>query len=363
MKKNVMVVDDDQEMLLSLKDGLEIYDETLSVLMAGDGVVALEKLKENSISLVISDLKMPRMDGVSLMTRMHQLYPDIPVIVITGYGTPETAHLARKVGAEAYVEKPFMIKELAGQIVAALKKTSDGGTLNNVSSGMFLQLMEMEERTCTIRLLDNATGRQGVLFFRDGELLDARIKGSRGESAAHEIFSWEEVNLSIQDFCPLKEKRLEGDLRAILLEAMRLKDEQDDTRHRSVPETPMEGSEKIIHLKGRPLYSFEEKIRAEWRQTLGDRSGLEDIYQDPTWDGMMLEIARIGEICDAGEFRVGYISRDQAEDFILLPGQGTTVLRVNRKCPRDRIMQTLSAILENVKPEIDIGEDLESPVQ
>ncbi len=346
MRKHVMVVDDDQEMLLSLKDGLEKYDKTLSVLMAGDGIVALEKLEENSVSLVVSDLKMPRMDGVSLMTRMHEHYPDIPVIVVTGYRTPETEHLAWGVGAAAYIEKPFKINELAGQIMAALEKTTDGGTLNNVSSGMFLQLMEMEERTCTIRLLDNPTGRQGVLFFREGELLDARINGSRGESAAHELFSWEEVSLSIQNSCPLREKRLDGDLRAILLEAMRLKDEQDDTGHQSVSERPMEESVKPPRPEGGAPHGFAEKVKAEWRQILGDRSGLEDIYQDPTWDGMMVEIARTGAIFDAGEFRVGYIGRNEAEDFILLPGQGTTVIRVNRKCPRDRIMETLSTILE-----------------
>lgn len=342
MRKNVMVVDDDQEMLLSLKDGLEKYDETLSVLMAGDGLVALEKLKENSVSLVVADLKMPRMDGLSLMTKMNQHYPDIPVIVITGYSTPETETLAQKGGAAGYVEKPFMVNDLAGQIQAVLENSADGGTLNNVSSGMFLQLMEMEERTCTIRLTENASGRQGVLFFKEGELLDARLNGLRAESAAYEIFSWEEVSLSIQNVCPVKEKRIQMDLQAILLEAMRRKDEQDDTRKQAVSAKVKEDALDVIQGEKQGTESFTEKIRAGLKEVLGDRGARADIYQDPSWDGTMVEIARAGALFDAGDLRVGYVSRNEAKDFILLPGQDkTTVISVNRKCPRDRLMEIL----------------------
>ena len=227
MIKKVLIVDDDQEMLLSLKEGLEKYNETFSVLMAGDGLIAMEKLKEFPISLVVTDLKMPRMDGFTLLARIMERYPDIPVIIMTGYSTPEMQKLARKGGAVGYIEKPFMIEDLARKIMTAMRKESEGGTLHGVSSGMFLQLIEMEQKTCTIRLVDKSSGKQGVLFFRDGELLDARINGLQGVEAAYEIFSWDEVTLSIQNVCPQKEKKIESDLQVVLLEAMRLKDEAE----------------------------------------------------------------------------------------------------------------------------------------
>ena len=198
MIKKVLIVDDDQEMLLSLKEGLEKYDETFSVLMAGDGLIAVEKLKRHPISLVVTDLKMPRMDGFGLLSHIMEEYPDIPVIMITGYSTPDMEKLARDGGAVGYIEKPFMLENLARKVLTALRKESEGGTLHSVSSGMFLQLIEMEQKTCTIRLVDKSSGRQGVLFFHEGDLLDARVNGSQGETAAYEIFSWEEVNLSIQ---------------------------------------------------------------------------------------------------------------------------------------------------------------------
>ena len=188
MIKKVLIVDDDQEMLLSLKEGFEKHNGTFSVLMAGDGLIAVEKLKENTISLVITDLRMPRMDGFALLALIMEQYPDIPVIIITGYSTPEMERLAQEGGAVGYVEKPFMIDDLAKKVLATLRKESEGGTLHSVSSGMFLQLIEMEQKTCTIRLVDKSSGKQGVLFFRDGELLDARTNGLKGEQAAYKIF-------------------------------------------------------------------------------------------------------------------------------------------------------------------------------
>jgi len=201
MIKNVLLVDDDTEMLHALKEGFKKYQESFAVLLAEDGLQALKGLKQNIISLVVTDLKMPNMDGFELLAHIMEHYPDIPVIIITGYSTPEMEQLARKGGAVGYIAKPFLIENLARQILTTLRKESEGGTLHNVSSGMFLQLIEMEQKTCTIRLEEKSGGEKGILFFSDGELLDARVNNMQGESAAHEIFSWDAVNLSIQNGC------------------------------------------------------------------------------------------------------------------------------------------------------------------
>ncbi|MCJ7774264.1 MAG: response regulator, partial [Desulfobacterales bacterium] len=63
MIKNVLIVDDDQEMLLAFKDGLGKYHETFSLMLAEDGMKAVDILNSKTISLVVTDLKMPGMDG------------------------------------------------------------------------------------------------------------------------------------------------------------------------------------------------------------------------------------------------------------------------------------------------------------
>ncbi len=68
MAKKVLIVDDNREMLLSLKDGLERYSDSFSLTIGVNGLQAMKILKEETISLVVTDLKMPRMDGFALLT-------------------------------------------------------------------------------------------------------------------------------------------------------------------------------------------------------------------------------------------------------------------------------------------------------
>ena len=103
MTKKILIVDDEKDMLLSLKEGFESYREIFSVLLAEDGEQAVDKLRENAVSLVVTDLRMPRMDGFSLLIHIMTHYPDIPVIIITAYSRPVMARMAIKIGAVEYI--------------------------------------------------------------------------------------------------------------------------------------------------------------------------------------------------------------------------------------------------------------------
>ncbi len=338
MVKKVLIVDDDQEMRLSLEEGLSKYDETFSIVTAEDGLGAVDQLKNSTISLVVTDLKMPKMDGFSLLSHIMEHYPEVPVVIITGYSTPDMERLAREGGAIGYIAKPFMIDDLAKRIITALRKEAEGGTLHSVSSGIFLQLMEMEEKTCTVRLVEKSSGKQGILFFQDGQLLDARCDSLRGEAAAYEIFSWDDVSLSIQNSCPQRERRIHRDLQAILLDAMRLKDELKRIGKPATPgkKPPIPSEEKSE--KASPV----ERVKQSLKKEVGEGHGVEDVYEDNSWEGFVRGIRRLGAAFQAGEFRVAYIDRGESKDFILVPGESVTVVAVNPKCARDRIMETLS---------------------
>jgi CheY-like chemotaxis protein len=280
-------------------------------------------------------LKMPNMDGFELLAHIMEHYPDIPVIIITGYSTPEMEQLAREGGAVGYIAKPFLIENLARQIMTTLRKESEGGTLHNVSSGMFLQLIEMEQKTCTIRLEEKSGSRKGILFFNEGELFDARVNNMQGESAAHEIFSWDAVNLSIQNGCALKENKIQSDLQALILEAMRRKDEDAPEE---VPDSVMEQIEAGMDSSADRLKQLKEKIEKE----IGQQCGLEDLYQDGFWDSRVAQLSKAGDFFNLGRFMLGYIDKGDTNDYILLPGKKTTVITVDPRCPRDKILRVIS---------------------
>ena len=335
MIKNVLLVDDEHEMLLALKEGFTRYRDSFAVHLASDGLQAVEKLKKSVFSLVVTDLKMPGMDGLELLAHVMEYYPDIPVIIITAYSTPEMEHLAREGGAVGYIAKPFLIEDLARRIMATLRRESEGGTLHNVSSGMFLQLIEMEQKTCTIRLEDKFSGKKGILFFHEGELLDARVNDLQGEDAACEIFAWEQVNLAIQNGCALREKRIHSEMQHLILETARRKDENINAE---VSPSVLE-EVKPFELDPPTLIN---SIRDKIQQNVGPASGLEDVYQDQSWDRLVFQLSGAGEFLTIGKMMLGYIDKGQTSDFILLPGENTTVISVNPKCPRDKLLQALS---------------------
>ncbi len=332
MMKNVVIADDDQSLLLSLKEGLEKYKDTFSVTLAGDGLIAKKAVEKTPISLVVADLKMPKMDGFTLLSFIIENYPEIPVIVMTGYGTPQMEKMAKEGGAISYIEKPFNIEELARNIMTALRMESEGGTLHGISSGMFLQLIEMEQKTCTIRVSEKTKGRQGILFFKDGLLLDARAGSLKDEKAAQEIFSWEEATLSLQNKCPVKEKRIKAELQSILLESARLKDEANEK-----PKTPA-----VKPKQEKDSHSFEGNILKRIEKSFASKGMIQDTYKDSTWNNLIAGARKLGEVIDAGDFKACIMDNGKGGDMILLPEEKDATVIYTKSCPREKIVQILT---------------------
>jgi hypothetical protein len=200
---------------------------------------------------------------------------------------------------------------------------------------MFLQLVGIEQKTCTIRLEDKVSNKTGVLFFQEGELFDARVNDLQGENAAYEIFSWDQVNLSIQNGCALREKRIHNEMQHLILEAVRRKDE--DINNAGQPAV-MEEVKSFEPDPADVIVAIKKKIEA----SLGTSCGLEDIYQDSSWNHRVLQLSRAGVFFNIGELEVGYLDKGEDNDFIVLPGENTTVIAVSPKCPRDKLLRVLS---------------------
>ncbi len=93
----ILVVDDEESLRLPLYTAFQ--SEGFDVSLAADGMEALEILKRGDFQVVLTDLMMPKMDGIELMGQAHVLFPDLVVILMSGYGTIETAIKALKGGA------------------------------------------------------------------------------------------------------------------------------------------------------------------------------------------------------------------------------------------------------------------------
>jgi response regulator RpfG family c-di-GMP phosphodiesterase len=116
----VLVVDDEKVIREILADFLSL--EGFQVAVASDGVVALEHLSKAPFDMVISDLKMPNMGGLELLAHIQKKHEDLLTVIMTGFGTVETAIEAMKKGAYDYILKPFKVEEVVHIVQRGFEK-------------------------------------------------------------------------------------------------------------------------------------------------------------------------------------------------------------------------------------------------
>lgn len=113
MKNDISIlVVDDEAMMRNLLEKI-LVREGYAVKTAGNGVEALELLQHENFELIISDMKMPNMDGFELLKAVKQEYPNINVIIMTAYGDTYTVKDALLLGADEYITKPFKSHEIS----------------------------------------------------------------------------------------------------------------------------------------------------------------------------------------------------------------------------------------------------------
>ena len=353
MTQKVLIVDDDHIWLRLIKKKFENYDDTFTTLTALDGKQAVASLKKNMVSLVVTDMQMPEMDGLALLAHLSENYPDIPVIIMTAYSTPSSKKTVLDGGAAGYIEKPFVVEDLATKIIKTLQKENEGGTLQTVPLDMFIQLIEMEQKTCTIRVVNKASGNKGILFFHKGDLMDARINDRQGNTAAYEIFAWDNVTLSIQDECAITKKKIVGELQAILFDAMRMKDEAagspEDFEEKPVtpdkPPAKKAAAKKTPPKKAAPKkvarLSYPDILRRKYKSAAGSTDSIDDIYVDESWFELLEHAKMIAPLFSAGALKLCFINRDERLNLIVMPGDEPTVVAVTGDCPRDQVLEAL----------------------
>ncbi|MBU2252126.1 MAG: sigma-54 dependent transcriptional regulator, partial [Proteobacteria bacterium] len=143
----ILVVDDDQGM----REFLEIMltREGYRVTTVGDGGKALNQCRKEKIDLVITDLRMPKMDGIGFLRKIKDISPETMVILITAYASGETALTAMKEGAYDYIEKDFAIEDLKRIIQNALTRRGE-------KQGDALFRKEVEDAVCFGNMIGNS---------------------------------------------------------------------------------------------------------------------------------------------------------------------------------------------------------------
>lgn len=231
--------------MASLEDALS--NEPYDLLLAKDGTEACRLLEEHDVDLVVTDIRMPNMDGPALIAEISRQPRPVSCIVMTAFGTPELEAALDRLGIVDLIDKPLEVGELRQRILAGLEQSAGDSLVRGVSVASFLQLLAMERKTCTVRVKRGDAA--GLLFFREGKLLDASWLDTNGLDAALELVTWENAELTVKDHCKIRRKRISLGLEGLLLEAMRLSDERKNGAA-GPPEVP-EGAASPSHQQAR----------------------------------------------------------------------------------------------------------------
>ena len=109
-ERKILVVEDNPNMSSLLADMLEVF--AVKSIRAVDGHDALEKLDDESIGLIITDLRMPRMSGVELLEAVKDKNPGMPVVLISGFSVESTDDLSALSRADGFLSKPFKMSDI-----------------------------------------------------------------------------------------------------------------------------------------------------------------------------------------------------------------------------------------------------------
>lgn len=228
----VLIVDDEEVYRLSVADGLARYAEHFRTIAVGDGPTALDLIAKHNPSLVVSDIRMPRMDGIELLLTSRKLYPNVPFILVSAFFSESLERSARMFGAVRILHKPLDLDALVAAVFDVLR--SNEGSQSAMSDGFlpafslpgFLQLVAMEQKTCCLGLRDS-TGRTGTLWLEQGRLIDATQGDVQGSAAALRMLTWTNPDITLQPYQRSREPRITEGLNFLLMEAARLRDDAE----------------------------------------------------------------------------------------------------------------------------------------
>src|SRR5213082_1235067 len=127
-KSTILIVDDDPALLQALPQALNLRLDGVEVQTSDSALEALKLIRDYNYDAIVSDIKMPGMDGLALLEKIGDLRPDIPTLLITGHGEHDLAVRALRGGAYDFIQKPID----RDYLVAALKRAIQAHALNRL---------------------------------------------------------------------------------------------------------------------------------------------------------------------------------------------------------------------------------------
>ena len=237
---HLLIVDDNPLIRDLLCRGMQEHCEVVS---SSDGADALLKSVDNPPDLILSDFRMPGLDGRQLYEKLRsrENTRNIPfVFVASRSDIEEKLRPAVGGGVEEFIAKPFFVADLVRQVkkivdrlhLEKMQKHASRpgviqGRLEEMSVTELMQSLEMGQKTCRLTLRRN--GDQAELYFSAGQCKHAQLGATEGDSVAYQVINWPDGEFEIEFGATPARETISMSTTGLLMEAMRLMDEANQS--------------------------------------------------------------------------------------------------------------------------------------
>ena len=228
VKHKILLLDDDpdvldlyQQMLLQLPSEPDVH-------ISSAGASAMTMLDAEPFSILISDLKMPRMDGLQVLAIVRRKYPQLRTVVLTAVTDPQMRARAYAMGIDLYLEKPTSAKEISflKDCIESLLDSEHAGGFRGVQSKSLVDLIQLECLSGSSCILKITNGRfVGRIWIQNGDVYDAATQDVEGEEAFRRILSWRAGNFEIVPIDTERPRRIQTSYQGLLLDTAQAMDE------------------------------------------------------------------------------------------------------------------------------------------
>jgi predicted regulator of Ras-like GTPase activity (Roadblock/LC7/MglB family)/DNA-binding response OmpR family regulator len=225
--KKVLIVDDEEDMLWMLQRNLDSGIPNIETFTAQSGEDALDVLNENEIDLVITDINMPGMSGLELLTEISSKWKETKVLIMTAYPSSAFENTARKEGALQFVEKPFDINDMRKLVEDTLQSDQPSTSSGGIALVDIIQFNGLAKSTSALKVTKG--DEDGMIYFREGKVVHAHYGAETDEAAFFQILEIEGAEIQSIDGMKPSTSSISRTVESLMLEAAVLKDEQQHT--------------------------------------------------------------------------------------------------------------------------------------
>jgi CheY-like chemotaxis protein len=227
-RHKILVLDDDSDWLALCRDLLAALPSRPEILTANTAKRALALLETESVRLLICDLKMPRIDGLQMLSIVRRQFPDVRTIVLSGLEDEGYRSRAYALGVDLFWLKTEMQRssKLFTECLESLLGRDQDVGFRGIQSKSLMDIIQMEclSRSSTVLRITRGP-LVAKLWIQDGELIDAETDGARGEAAFHRVLAWRTGTFENLPAEPDRERTIQKPVNALLLESAQNMDE------------------------------------------------------------------------------------------------------------------------------------------